>query len=57
MYGMFAAAMGIWGIVQFSSRPMLGGVMLLLAIVFLIGASFNYSISKKFAQPGSERRE
>jgi predicted transporter len=53
---MFAAAFGIWGAIEISNRAMVGGVMLVLGIVFIIAALLNYSTSRKFMQSESQSR-
>lgn len=54
IYVMFAAAFGIWGAIEMGDRPMVGGVMLVLGIVFIIAALLNYSTSRKFMQSESQ---
>jgi 1,4-dihydroxy-2-naphthoate octaprenyltransferase len=56
IYLMFAIVFGGWGLMGFSARPLFGWVMLLLGAVFMIAAVFNYSTSRKFMQPGSDKR-
>jgi predicted transporter len=53
---MFAASFGIWGAIETGERPMVGGVMLVLGLVFIIAALLNYSTSKKFMQSESQGR-
>ncbi|HKE56684.1 MAG TPA: hypothetical protein VKB46_08285 [Pyrinomonadaceae bacterium] len=54
IYGLFAVTFGVWGAIEIGS--MVGSVMLLISVVFIVGAILNYSTSRKFLQSTTQRR-
>jgi Flp pilus assembly protein TadB len=57
LYLMVALVFVVWGVSEFTTRPLLGWLMALLGIVFLIGAFLSYSTGREYLQSGPDKRK
>ena len=49
---MMAIVIGVYGAISLAASPSSGGFLILMAVVFLIGALLIYSVGRKFTRTG-----